>query len=89
MVVTFFVAPLLRVESALAGGASEFRLAARTHQLRSFLPFEVFQVILVELQRAKFLLTLGAEVLFIAARHEAFHGTGATYQISIVPLMVS
>ena len=60
MIEAFLLAPFLRFESAIAGCAAELRLAILAYELRSFMPFEVAQVFLFELQRTEFALALGA-----------------------------
>ena len=72
MVVTFFGAPLIRVESALAGRATELRLAVLAHKRSSFLPLEIVQGMLFELLCAELFVALRARMFVIVAWREAF-----------------
>ena len=72
MVVTFFLAPLLRVESALAGGATELRLAVLAYERISFSSLEIVQGMFFELLCAELIVAFCARMFVIAARREAF-----------------
>ena len=60
MIVPFCVAPLLGVESALAGRAAELRLAILAYERGSCFPLEIVQRMLFELQCTELFATLCA-----------------------------